>query len=222
MRIAIVLVALAGCATDDRATDEDYADTAMSLGSTCAHHGGEASAMADAITIATGGVPTGFTRDADGAIRGRYFGLEYHYSVVCRDAAGVRLDACDARTDAADVDAAWSGTLDLPELAMSLQRSGHWALAGIQGGVTRIGGDGHLAYDTTSFRFGYDASYDTLVAAGRPVGGWTHYAVSASKADRTFTIDADVMFHGTTAELVLDGDHRYVIDLATGDISAAP
>ena len=48
-----------------------------------------------------------------------------------------------------------------------------------------------------------------------------HYAITA-ESNHTFAIDADVSFHGATADLALDGDRRFVIDLASGAVSAAP
>jgi hypothetical protein len=233
------------CSDDDDGgsgdiTREEYDDLARSVGSSTASGGGDAGAMADVVVIASGDLPFGFTVDLDGHVTGDIGGLSYDFSLTCRDLTDLILPECDATTDRADVELAWSGQLDLPNFSSSVTREGSWSVIDLQSDVATFNGDGSFAYhatitapetqSTVDYALDYAAAYDdvlietdSLVA----VGGTIHYDIAAEKqvdveTTRSFSVSADVTIHADgTATLLLDGTYEYTLDLATGAVARA-
>src|SRR3954464_5506514 len=113
-RIALLplVLSFAACMSSSKPTREQYDDTAQAIASTTSTGGGggDVGSMTDSVTIAQGTMPTGFTLMGDGHFQGTHLGLDYSYNIVCKSAAGV-VSACNATTDQASVDVAWSGNL---------------------------------------------------------------------------------------------------------------
>lgn len=215
-------------------TDADYDQVAQSLG---AAGQGESSAVAVTTQLAAGTVPLGLSLGGLGQFHGNLFGVDFQLTVHCRDAAGVEVTCGDAAASAT-IDTAWSGELTLPRLHVEAMRSGTWTLSGLATAQTTIDGSARftLASDFSSaseanlrtLDLAAEATYDAVIvddATRRFIGGEIHYAVDATRThttpsgeDRTaLSIDAVVTFAADgSATLVLDGDHTYRLDLATG------
>jgi len=242
-RIAFFTLAslFAACSSsDDKPTAEDYDDTAQAIGSTVATSGsgGDVGSMSDSVALSLGVMPFGLSLDLDGHVSGNRLGLDYTYTASCKDAAGAALATCDATTDQAQIDVAWSGSLDTSNVDADVTRDGSWKLTGLQGDTATLSGDSSFSLDTqltsifrpgatSSFSFDATASYDVQVSTDdrKMVGGTATFDVSAHRkvtgtandVDKSFDIDAEVTFSAaSTAELVLDGSQHYTIDLNTG------
>ena len=225
MRLASMVGALAlfaACAdapsrsTDDNASEDDYADVAMSLGTAAAHEGDEVSALRAAAALARGDVPAGLAPGADGSFRGAQAGRAYQYTLADRTAT------------TADVISTWSSDLDLPELAVSLAHDAAWQLTGITPSVAHVDGTGSLQYDSrddaSTYHYAYAATYHVVVDDTRAIGGAITFAIhgerTSAEASHRFAITAQLTFApDDTAELVLDGTHHYRIALATGVVT---
>lgn len=242
-RIAFFALAslFAGCSSDDdKPTAEDYDDTAQAIGSTVATSGsgGDVGSMSDSVALSLGVMPLGLTLDLNGNVAGNRLGLDYSYTATCKDAAGAALARCDATTDEAQIDVAWSGSLDTSNVDAEVTRDGSWKITGLQGDTATLTGDSSFSLDTqltsifrpgatTSFSFDASATYNVQVSTDdhAMVGGSAKLDVSAHRkvtgtsndVDKTFNIDAEVTFSAaSTADLVLDGSQHYTIDLNTG------
>ncbi|MEZ4365230.1 MAG: hypothetical protein R2939_02945 [Kofleriaceae bacterium] len=234
-----LLMAGAGCDDGDEPTTEDYDDVAQALGSSAADGdgGGEAGSLRAAVELSTGDMPLGFTLAADGSIVGDHLGVTYSFELTCEDADGDTLALCGSDTAAADVELAWSGQLDLPNVDASVERTGSWRLTDLDGAIAHVDGESSFNYDlelrstfrpvTRTYMLDYAASYDAVAVAddGTLVGGSISYAVDAERTvdgtnrdvEASFSIDATLTFDGDgTGTLVLDGSHTYQVDLQTG------
>jgi hypothetical protein len=242
-------LAAAACSSSSSSSDpltvEDYDDTAQAVASVtvAGSGGGDIASMSDSATIALGVLPIGFSLDGSGEIAGNRFGVEYRYSITCEDAAGNDLAVCTSLTDRAAVDVAWSGNLDLPNFTSSVSRDGSWSITGLQSDTAVFEGDSAFSYDATirsifrpstaSFAFDAQAEYDGVaidMASHDAIAGSASFDLSARKVvtgtqhdvDKSFEVHADVEFHADrTATLVLDGEHRYTLDVATGAVVRA-
>ncbi len=241
---ALPILFAAACSTsttNDELTAEDYDDTAQAISSAAAGdgNGGDLASMSDSASIALGVLPFGFTLGGNGEINGNRLGVAFSYSIRCEDANGVALSPCDDRTDSADVDVAWSGTLDTSHFDASVQRDGSWSIRGLQSDVVTFDGDSSFSYDATllsifrpgaeaSFSFDASASYDAVAIDGDThdaIDGTATFAIDARKivtgtandVDKSFSVDATIEFHADrTATVTLDGDHVYTLNTATG------
>jgi hypothetical protein len=231
---------------DSPLTTEDYDDTAQAVASVtvAGSGGGDVASMSDSATIALGIVPIGFSLDGSGSITGNRFGVEYSYAIACQDASGNDLPVCTSLTDRASVDVAWSGNLDLPNFTSSVSREGSWSITGLQSDTAVFAGDSEFSYDavirsifrpsaTSSFTFDARAEYDGVAidtATHDAIAGSASFDLTAHKVvtggdvdvDKSFEVHADLEFHADrTATLVLDGEHRYTLDVATGAVVRA-
>ena len=221
-------------------TAQEYDDLAQHVGSTTStgSGGGELASMKDALDLSVGVMPLGLSLDLQGHVNGARAGLTYDYQVTCTDAAGNKLATCGATTDKADVQVAWNGALTLPHLSAMIDRKGHWTLSGLTTQAPALDGDGSFTFDSdvtsifdagahATYHLTYDAQYEHVVfdASHVPVSGDLHYTVhaehmetsSSGSASGAFDVDVVVTFTGDgKADLALDGDHHYTLDLATG------
>ena len=247
-RNSIIAVALFASAcgsssamSNGSATEEQYSQVAQSIaGATAAS--GELGAVAIANKLALGIVPIGLTADGLGHFHGDYFGLHYLLTVDCFDVQGQALAACGPTTSTANISTTWSGMLDLPRLAIDAQRTGTWTLSNLQTPTTTVVGDSHFAI-SSQFASASDQNHKTLSATIDAtyhdvlvnnstlafVGGDAAYAVTASSTHTTpgmddtdsFAVDATLTFNADgTATLVLDGNHRYGVDVRAGLVHA--
>jgi hypothetical protein len=224
------LALVTACAADPASTqptDEDFANVATSIGATIAHDGGEVAAMRQAVALVHDDDQAGFTQRGDGSFDGAMSGLTYHYDVACADAGGEHVAPCDRTSPAATVDATWSGTLELPTLALDLQHDARWQLTRMSGPIAHVDGAGHLVYQTrdlgSSYHYSYDATYHVVVNDVRAIGGDIHFDITGQHTGataRSYALTADVTFApDDTAVLVLDGTRHYQILLATGAVT---
>lgn len=231
------VAALVGACTDnnkdDSITNDEYDQVAQSVGSSTATGGGggDVGAMSDTAVIARGALPLGFTVSGSGSVTGVHAGLDYSYSLTCKDAGGTTLAVCTDLTDSAEASLSWSGSLDLPNISAMVDRDGNWSLTGLQSDTATFNGDGSFSYDAmianVGWHFDYNASYDAVVvdtSSHVAVDGSLSYDISASKdvngnTTRSFSLHADVDVHADgTATIALDGTHHYTLNLSSGAV----
>lgn len=224
-----------------RVTEAEYDDIATGVGALVGDgSGGEVEGLKDGARVAHGELPAGFSKQASGMLRGRRGSLDYEVAVTCTDVAGSVQSVCDETTDTARLVLHWTGEIDAPRFDATIDRSGDWTLSGLQSGTAELNGTGSFDVDsefmafyqpvTRTFLLEYDARYDGVklrLDDGVITAGTIEYEVHAKKtatrgtrtAERELDVTAQVTFTGEgTAQLVLDGDRRYVITLADGTI----
>ncbi|MEL6347156.1 MAG: hypothetical protein AAFV53_28840 [Myxococcota bacterium] len=236
MLFALVFVA---CGPDyDTPTREDYDEMADAIAVTTSARssgGNEVAAMTASIELSTGVYGAAVDASYDGTVAD----FSYAYAARCFDTAG--LDArCDGAADGAQVDIDWDGALDLPRYQLTLERQGSWQLDGLQSGRPEFNGTGSFRVDSrftaliadydATYVFDYQAEYDGIGYApeqGVPIDGQIRYELDAERRiesgddvdDARFLVDVTIDFLGNgQADLILDGDARYVVDLRTGDL----
>jgi hypothetical protein len=223
----LILIVLAACAEDVAISNADYDTIAQSVGAstTLAGGGGDLGAMTDSLLLAFGDLPLGFTGDASGSAHGSHLGLDYSYSLTCRDITGDLMAACNPSADLADVMLSWDGMLSLATTTTKVAREGRWSLAFLRSPTIKLAGTGSFTYDLQldahAFHFDYAAAYTAVMIdkqSQRVLSGALHYAIDARRdLERAFSVDADVTLDGDgTAAIVIDGSHAYTLDLATG------
>lgn len=218
---AVLALLVAGCA-DHAMVRSEYDDVAHIAGAHLAtpDRGGEVGALADAITIAQGGLPKGFTFDANGLVRGEHAGVSYRYFLTPEDATS------------AIVVASWSGRLEMPGFTTSLRRQVSWHLHDVTSAMGSASGTSSLmdqravfpdrTYAVTDAQdmllFVDMASHDMMAGGLRATLAVTTDPDEAWAATRD--VVAEVTFgEGPTARLVLDDDFVYDVDLANGAIT---
>lgn len=240
--VVVSFLALGLVACGSAATDEDYDEVAAGLGALTASEngGGDVRSMRDSVVLLRGEVPFGLTADARGSFEGLHGGLRYSYTLTCRDEAAV-LSACDASTSSGRLQVSWSGDLVTPFFSGSLARSGDWRVSGLQTNVATFDGAGafevRAAWTTLrgsrrSYELSYEAQYFAIgfetAAEGRVVRGSARFDVHAHRmldlgGDHTeaeFDMEAMVTFEADgRATLILDGAHRYSLDVSTGAVA---
>jgi len=232
MRYLLPILSLLGACADRAVTRDEYDDVARIVGAHLAtpDRGGEVGALADAVTIARGAMPKGFTYDMTGLVTGHHGGLEYRYFVMCSDAAD-RPTMCGPASASALVVASTSGTLAMPDLTTTLRRQTTWHLADLASAMGSAAGtsslmeqraelDGHsyaVTDDQEMLLFVDMASHDMMAGGLR-----ANLSVVIDPGDAWEArpeIVAEVAFApARTATLLLDGLH-YEVDLTSGGIT---
>lgn len=249
-----IALILASCATgspstqgSDLLTAEDYDNTAQVIASSTVMNNGSGGVgagdiltMADALNLAVGKSPGGFSY-REGKFHCNRMGVDVALTIVCKDAAGKTQKKCDSKTDKATIQVEWEGKLKAPNFLATVSRAGQWTISGIQSGTASLDGDSHFAVDTTFssiFHAGVTAAmtYDAMAAYNNIVfttvdsqiaSGTATFAVDihntltgtagSDPVDKAFSIAATLTFNGGgTALLVLDGVNTYLINLTTG------
>ncbi len=234
--------AVAACSSSNQPTREQYDDTAQAIASTTATGGGggDVASMTDSVAIALGGMPLGFSLQGDGHIRGNRLGVDYSYSIACKNLAGAVIAICDRTTNEASVDVSWSGSLQSPNLDATVTRDGTWTVTGLQTDTAAFSGASSFSFDTTLrsiFRPGVTATYSFDASASyaavriatqdhQVIDGTASFDLTAQHmvtgttnhdVDASFSVHAEITFHADrTATLVLDGDQQYTINISTG------
>lgn len=233
MRHAGCALAMMACATSEPVgiTGEEYDEVAVSLASTLrpAGGGGELGALLEMVAFARGESVEGFVQATDGSFHGNHVGLWYGYELTCRDDHN-RAVPCSHRTDNADARGAWSGSLDLPFMAMSIERTGEWMLNDLAADVVRVDGFGTLTCASdiahpdrgpTSYRFTYEAEHRGVFFARGDI--WPRRGIALYRlveSTRAIELGAEVQFiAGGHALITLDDKRRYKVDLAIGTIT---
>jgi hypothetical protein len=234
-------LALGACSSSNQASPEEYDDTAQAIGGTVATGGGggDVASMTDSVKIALGAMPGGFALAGDGHIHGSRLGLDYSYAITCKNLTGATLTTCDPTTNQAQVDVAWSGNLDAPNLDAAVTRNGTWSVTGLQTDTATFSGDSTFSFDatlTSIFRPGVTATYEFDASASyrairiatadhEVIDGAASFDVTAhhtvtgarNDIDASFEVHAELTFQTDhTAQLVLDGTRHYSINLGTG------
>ena len=239
-------LSLAACSSKSTPTREQYDDTAQAIASTTATSGGggDVASMADSVTIAQGGMPTGFTLMGDGHFQGSRLGVSYSYSLACKNLAGA-VGLCGATTDQATVQVAWSGNLTSASADASVTRNGSWSITGLLSDTATFNGDSTFSFDATlrsvfrpgvtaTYSFDASASYDAIKIATKDrqiTGGSASFDVAAratvtgagsNNSDKSFDVHAQITFHADhTADLVLDASQHYSLNLTSGVVVRA-
>ncbi|HJK96726.1 MAG TPA: hypothetical protein RMF84_05870 [Polyangiaceae bacterium LLY-WYZ-14_1] len=242
---AAIVLALGGACDDEAPSEQDYDDVAAGLASLVADGdgGGDTGAMVEAAALAQGDVPLGMSSSGEGVFESEHGGLTYRYEVVCFDAAGRQVLSCaGGRADSAEVDVAWMGGVDRPNLKGSVERSGSWTLSGLQSEIARF--DGSSTFDVSAewqsrrgmghWALAYDATYEGIrveLATLELLDGRARWNVDASRyrssarreVEASFTITAELSFDDDgDPVLTLDGSRVYDVDPATGDAVRRP
>lgn len=229
-----MVAALAACGGSGDETVE-YDAVARMVASTVAtpDGGGTLGAVHDAIALAFGGMPVGFTY-ANGMTSGDHGTVHHEYMMIaCRDRENRLLATCDYRTNTATMFATWSGEIHQPGLELASSRQGMWTLSDLQNWLTyswmpMVTGTSHIQSDGV---FDDGASYEltaseteTLLATSQIMGGSLHLDLEVTRPGTMASaqIAADVTFDSTaTALLVLDDVQHYRVDLTTGLVETA-
>ena len=225
-----------GCSAPDDPTDEDYDDVARVMATQIGGPSGDLAAMEASVAMVSGEAVAGIEIDA-GEAHWVFGGLMAHFVLQCWDAGGTELPACDASTDAASVDAAFTGEVGWPGFMLAVGRTGDWNLAGLQSDQPRFDGAGGLeldvAYDGAQ-REGrleldvatdYDLTWDRptkRVAQGElgmQIHALRYHDGPHAEVDAELDIEARVELDGDGHALItLDGSHHYDLEVASGAI----
>lgn len=223
-------------------TPEEYDDIATGVaGLVSDNPGSETEAISDGMEAAHGEVPSGLSRSGMGSISGKRGTVDYSFEVTCQDAAGATLAPCDETTDSARLVLDVQGTIDTARYDAKLSRTGDWQIVGLTGETATLDGSGTFDVEsefmaifrneTRTFVLDYDARYDAVqirTADEVPVAGTIEYDVHAKQTksrtfrdiEREIDVNAVVTFDGSgAAQLVLDGERRYSVDLKDGTVA---
>lgn len=230
----VLCTGLAGCATSDQPTDEEYDDIAQGV-SMLVSESGDVGSMNDSIDLALDDVPVGLSLEGSGTYEGDRGGLQYQYSIQCDGG-----DVCSSETDSATIEVDWSGELHTDRYDVLVTRTGSWSIDGLQSGTARFNGEGTFSLEShfeainrdasRSYLFDYAASYSDILIdmeSRKAVGGSASFEIYAARSasndfrdvEAEFDVHAELTFNGDgTATLVLDGEHSYTLMLASGVI----
>lgn len=240
---SMALTTLVGCDASDEPSQDDYDDVAVAVSSLVTDDGiSEVTAMEEAVTAADGEAPPECTEIDSGTYSAEIQGvLSYSYEVTCTDATGTSEDACSDDTDSASVSVTWMGRLSSSRYETSVERVGAWQLTGLQSNDVQISGQASFTVESDftamyrpvqrSYDLNVNADYENLVydRAADDLSGSVLYTIDArrvasrqrSDAEANYTMDAVLTFDGTNqAQLTLDGDYNYRLDLSSGEVVA--
>lgn len=238
--VALALFTASGCLKGP--SEEEYDDVATGVGALSASSGGgETESFKDATTASKGDLPEGLAQMGKGDLQGRRGGVSYSWELTCTDANGRAMDACTLLTDTAHLVLHFDGDAQGATWNASLTRDGDWTLSDLTTDVAELNGTGSFHADAAfmaiyrnvsrSFVLDYEANYNAVKIRRADLAllsGTVHYEIHAEatksrgshETTRQFDISADLTFNGTnTAELLLDGDHRYTVQLDRGAVT---
>lgn len=231
MQRIVTLALLSACASaepDAPLAEDRAAQIATSIASTLrpAAGGGELDALLDAASLVRGELRADLEREGERTVRGQRAGYEFFYTLACRDDHNVAR-ACDAVTDNADVDAAWSGVVSNAAGAMLSSRAGSWVVNDITSERLRIDGESHLESTAVTeadehLALSYDASYRNVVlmpGEDWPRTGLVRYELVVG--ERTDLVRAEAQFAASGVATIALPDHAFELDLATGAVRPA-
>jgi hypothetical protein len=227
--VGVAALGLPACGADSAVEPTEYDDVAQLLASSIRPDagGGQHGAIDDALALAYGALPAGFSVDKFGWVSGRHGDATYLYRVTCADTFGRALPACNSTTDRATVVAAWYGGTSVVAYDQRFNRVALYQLEHLQSGAGTITGSSELVSDamfgsmgapiTYKVRTGLDEHY-LLDNVSRQVfaadltgdlGGTRNGETLAMAA--LITLDRDA----TTAVIVLDGEPVLRVNLDT-------
>ncbi len=222
----------------DADKQQDYNDVAASIAANLS--AGDLPSMVDAINMAYGRMPAGYTitqkTDSAGAqyelLDGARAGVTVQYKLYCRDAADATVP-CNGLENHAHVKPVYSGTLSAATASLdSIQRSAAWIVRDLGLPSARIGGSGtdnfasHLStgdYQLMVTDTLKNALFDPTTPVSPTAGTFDltiniqRTRMGATPADRSFAVTAHIAFTGSDAgTLTLDGTQTYAIAISAG------
>jgi len=204
----LLVLTIAACANNaDPAIP--YDEVAQTLASDVATPaGGDVTALADAVVIAHGGMPAGFTTTSLGIVSGTHDdGICYMYKVICYGSDEKLLATCGETTTRAIAITVWA--------APGMRHEGLWTLRGI---------DTHQSWATGTTWSLYESvlankeatvllDLDRLVV----IGG----TMTANIEIDDVRLTADIVFERIDRARIQIDDRGYWLDPTTGDFSIA-
>ena len=220
---------------------QDYDDVAASIGANLSV--GELPSMVDAVNMAYGRMPQGYTvtqkTDSAGTqyelLDGARGGVTIEYKLYCRDNADATTP-CNGLENHAHVKPVYSGSMTAATASIdSIQRSASWIVRDLGLPSARVGGEGtdnfasHLStgdYQIMAMDTLKNALFDPN-APTTPTAGTLDLTVNiqrtrsgATPADRSFAVTAHIAFTGPdAATLTLDGSQNYALTVSTGAVT---
>ena len=220
---------------------QDYDDVAVSLGANLSV--GELPSMVDAVNMAYGRMPQGYTTttktDSAGVsyelLDGARGGVTIEYKLYCRDAADATVP-CNGAENHAHVKPVYSGSITAATASIdSIQRSAAWIVRDLGLPSARVGGTGtdnfasHVAtgdYQIMAMDTLKNALFDPTTPT-TPTAGTLDLTVNiqrsrsgATPADRSFGVAAHIAFTGPdAATITLDGSQNYALVVSTGAVT---
>jgi hypothetical protein len=220
---------------------QDYNDVAASIAANLS--AGDLPSMVDAINMAYGRMPAGYTittkTDSAGVsydlLDGTRAGVTVHYKLYCRDDADLEA-MCNGAENHAHVKPTYSGSLTAASASIDgIQRSAAWIVRDLGMPSARIGGSGTDALSSHLSTGDYtimltdtlkDALFDPTTPTV-PTAGTLDLTVNvqrtrqgASPADRSFAVMAHIQFTGPdTATLTLDSMQNYALTVSSGAVT---
>jgi hypothetical protein len=225
----------------DADKQQDYNDVAASIGANLAV--GDLPSLVDAINMAYGRMPAGYTitpkTDSAGTtyqlLDGSRAGVTVQYKLYCRDNADLETP-CNGAENHAHVKPTYSGTVTAADASIDgIQRTAAWIVRDLGLPSARIGGSGtdalssHLSTGdytlmiTDTFK---DALFDPNTPTV-PTAGTLDLTLNvqrtrqgATPADRSFAVIAHIVFTGPdTATLTLDSTQNYALTVSSGAVA---
>ena len=234
LALPVIALSLGACGGDDddratRMTAGDYDEVATTMGALVADETrGEPNAYGGAVQLAQGEVPTSF-QITGGIAVGELLGLDYSFTVVCRDGADREVD-CGDDAVSAHVVVSWSGDWSSDRIEASSDFDGDWTLTGVDEPIIVLDGSADASAeveltrangDLRTWSIDYTATYDRVGVdrdSRRAISGTVDYTLDIRRAydgsgddvSEHFSVDAQASFQADgTAMLVLDGDQVY-------------
>lgn len=221
--IGFAMLAAGACANSAEPAPP-YDEAAQILGAEVATaDGGSTAAIADVAQLAYGSVPDHFVRTPLGYVEGKHDGITYEYLVSCRDAAGKPM-TCGETSATAHALVGWGGTLITSTGELPMWHHGTFDLLGLHGGDGWVTGTAWATYGNEN---ALNALTETALAID--VGSLTFLGGSVTATVQVVDVDgnagrefpAEVVFDRSTLPTIVIDDHRYWLDLATGEVSIA-
>lgn len=226
MRHAITGFAMlaAGACANGAEPAPPYDEAARILGAEVATaDGGATAAIADIMQLAYGSVPEHFVRTPLGYVEGKRDGIPYDYLVSCRDTAGKPM-TCGETTATAHALVGWGGTLLTSTGELPMWHYGTLDLLGLHGGDGWVTGTAWATYGDENALNAF-----TQTALAIDVGSLTLLGGSVTATVQVVDVDgtggqafpASIVFDRIGLPTIVIDDHRYWLDLATGEVSIA-
>jgi hypothetical protein len=182
--------------------------------------------MVDAVGLAYGRIPAGFTEMATtGEARiasGTRDGLSISYKFYCRDDADA-FDTCDGLENHEHIKVTLTGE--------QLQRTVNWIVRDVRTPTPYIGGSGTSTFSSTMATGSYDVSFSDTSAHVKfdasptvPSAGTLDLMLTVHRErdgkPRDFSVVANIVFTGPdTATISVDGGtHVYALTVSTGAV----
>ena len=225
----------------DADKQQDYNDVAASIAANLSV--GELPSMVDAVNMAYGRMPQGYTTtqktDSAGVsyelLDGSRGGVTIEYKLYCRDTADATVP-CNGAENHAHVKPIYTGSVTAASASIdSIQRSASWIVRDLGLPAARVGGTGtdnfasHLStgdYQIMAMDTLKNALFDPTTPT-TPTAGTLDLTINvqrtrsgATPADRSFAVSAHIAFTGPdAATITLDGAQNYALTVSTGAVT---